>query len=65
MPDHLTVQGAETDDWMVLDMGAVILNCFTPDARKFYDLDDLWMNMDPRALDRDFAMEPDSDRDSL
>ncbi len=30
------------DNWVVLDFGAVVLHVFSPVAREFYDLENLW-----------------------
>ncbi|KAJ3092822.1 Mitochondrial assembly of ribosomal large subunit protein 1 [Quaeritorhiza haematococci] len=42
MPTNLAIEGADCDDWMVLDLGRIILHCFTPEARVHYDLEGLW-----------------------
>ncbi|KAI8904008.1 Oligomerization domain-containing protein, partial [Gorgonomyces haynaldii] len=42
MPHNLQVQGSESEDWMVVDLGDVIVHAFTPEARLHYDLDGLW-----------------------
>nr|KAJ3420278.1 Cytidine and dCMP deaminase domain-containing protein 1 [Polyrhizophydium stewartii] len=65
LPDNLAIQGEDSEDWKLLDLGGVMVNCFTADARAFYDLEELWINMDPSRLNVDFAMEPDELRDSL
>ncbi|KAH6587748.1 hypothetical protein BASA50_011139 [Batrachochytrium salamandrivorans] len=65
LPDHLVVQGSDSEDWMVVDLGGVLVNCFTPEARQFYDLDRLWLFMDSSRLSEDFALEADELRDSL
>ncbi len=46
MPENLSIEGQESDDWMVLDMGTVILHCFTDEARQKYDLASLWNSID-------------------
>ena len=30
------------DNWVVLDFGAVVLHVFSPQAREYYDLENLW-----------------------
>ncbi|KAK6099835.1 hypothetical protein MT418_001213 [Batrachochytrium dendrobatidis] len=65
MPDHLQIQGADSEDWMALDLGNVILNCFTPESRQFYDLDRLWVHMNAETISTDFVLKADEIRDIL
>lgn len=37
-------EGLDTGSWIVLDYGEVMVHLFDEDVRKFYDLDDLWMD---------------------
>ncbi|KAJ3063936.1 hypothetical protein HDU98_000324 [Podochytrium sp. JEL0797] len=39
---NMAIEGAQTEDWMVLDLGRVVVHVMTPEARWFYDLDSLW-----------------------
>uniref|UniRef100_A0A023G1U4 Mitochondrial assembly of ribosomal large subunit protein 1 n=1 Tax=Amblyomma parvum TaxID=251391 RepID=A0A023G1U4_AMBPA len=38
----LFIEGEETADWKVLDMGNVVLHVFLPEARRHYDVETLW-----------------------
>uniref|UniRef100_G3MQZ1 Mitochondrial assembly of ribosomal large subunit protein 1 n=2 Tax=Amblyomma TaxID=6942 RepID=G3MQZ1_AMBMU len=38
----LFIEGDETPDWKVLDMGNVVLHVFLPEARRHYDVETLW-----------------------
>lgn len=38
------VEGTRDSNWLLLDMGDVIVNIFTKDARDFYNLEKLWAN---------------------
>ncbi|KAJ3215386.1 hypothetical protein HK099_006386 [Clydaea vesicula] len=44
--EGFTIDGEDSSDWMCVDMGSIILHCFTPEARKHYDLEGLWNNID-------------------
>ena len=37
-----SVDGVREANWIVADYLDVVLHVFTPEARKFYDLEDLW-----------------------
>ncbi|ORY45952.1 DUF143-domain-containing protein [Rhizoclosmatium globosum] len=42
LASNLAVEGAQTDDWMCLDLGRTVVHVMSPEARKFYDLEGLW-----------------------
>jgi hypothetical protein len=42
IPSSLSVEGAQTEDWMVVDLGRYMLHIFSPESRKAYDIDGLW-----------------------
>ena len=52
--DHETVvhhtEGYESAQWMLLDYGCVVLHVFMPEARKFYNLENLWKDGTPVPL---------------
>ena len=52
--DHETLvhhtEGYESAQWMLLDYGCVVLHVFMPEARKFYNLENLWKDGTPVAL---------------
>lgn len=39
---RLGVEGEETSSWILQDYGDVVIHVFTTDARKLYDLENLW-----------------------
>ena len=43
-PSHK--EGLDTGSWAVLDYGEIMVHIFDEDVRKFYDLDDLWIERD-------------------
>lgn len=49
---HPVVEGDASSDWIVLDLGDVIVHFFTPEKRRFYDLEGLWLQ---RFDDTDFT----------
>ncbi|KAJ2414684.1 hypothetical protein H4218_003379 [Coemansia sp. IMI 209128] len=38
----INVDGRESDDWMVVDLGSFVVHLMTPEAHKTYDLVKLW-----------------------
>ena len=36
------VEGRAQEGWLVLDYGDVVIHLFSPDQRKYYDLEELW-----------------------
>ncbi|KAJ2702456.1 hypothetical protein FB645_004275 [Coemansia sp. IMI 203386] len=41
-PVGINVDGRESDDWIVVDLGSFVIHIMTPEARKTYDLEKLW-----------------------
>ena len=39
-------EGMDTGSWIVLDYGEFMIHLFDEEVRKFYDLDDLWIDRD-------------------
>ena len=41
-PGH--TEGYRSNTWVLLDYGSVVVHVFTPESRRFYDLDRLWQD---------------------
>ena len=44
-------EGSFKDGWLLIDFGDAIFHVFREQAREFYDLDGLWADAQPFALD--------------
>ncbi|KAJ1664060.1 hypothetical protein IW140_004360 [Coemansia sp. RSA 1813] len=53
------VDGKESDDWVVVDMGHFVVHVMTPEARKLYDLESLWESEPLFEADEQTAAEED------
>ena len=46
----LGIEGRETGDWILVDVGDVILHIFRPEVRLFYNLEKIWSVPLPESL---------------
>jgi ribosomal silencing factor RsfS len=45
------VQGRESEDWMLVDLGKYMIHCLTPKGRKDFDLEGIWSDEQEIAND--------------
>jgi ribosome-associated protein len=46
----LGIEGEEAAEWVLVDLGDIIVHIMLPDTRRFYDLEKLW-SMSPEQQD--------------
>lgn len=49
----LRTEGSFQGGWMLIDFGSILFHVFRQTAREFYDLDGLWADAKPIALELD------------
>lgn len=47
---NLGIEGQETGDWVLIDVGDVILHIFRPEVRLFYNIEKIWSVPLPKSL---------------
>ncbi|NWR63648.1 MASU1 protein, partial [Bucorvus abyssinicus] len=61
------IEGKETDDWLCIDFGNIVLHLMLPETREAYELEKLWTlgsyddqlaQMIPQSLPEDFIFGP-------
>jgi ribosomal silencing factor RsfS len=45
-----TVEGRDSDQWMVVDCGNLVVHVFREDVRSYYNLEELWQRNKTMSL---------------
>ncbi|KAM9574769.1 mitochondrial assembly of ribosomal large subunit protein 1 [Guaruba guarouba] len=70
---YTQIEGKETDDWLCIDFGTIVVHFMLPETREVYELEKLWTlgsyddqlaQMTPQSLPEDFIfrLTPNSDQ---
>lgn len=43
---HIRVEGLPAADWVLIDLGGIIVHVFRPEVREFYNLEKMWQTPD-------------------
>lgn len=47
---NIQIEGADSGEWVLIDLGDYLINLFSSETREFYDLDSLWNEITPRIV---------------
>ncbi|XP_012628769.2 mitochondrial assembly of ribosomal large subunit protein 1 [Microcebus murinus] len=71
---HVKIEGKDTDDWLCMDFGSMVLHLMLPETREIYELEKLWTlrsyddqlaQIPPETLPEDFILGIEDDTSSL
>ena len=46
----LSIEGEETGEWVLVDLGTIVVHVMQPSVRSYYNLEELWQAKPKRAL---------------
>lgn len=44
----LSVEGEDSGEWVLVDLGAILVHVMQPSIRQYYDLEELWDHPEPK-----------------
>ncbi|XP_048195651.1 mitochondrial assembly of ribosomal large subunit protein 1 [Perognathus longimembris pacificus] len=71
---HVKIEGKETDDWLCVDFGSMVMHLMLPETRETYELEKLWTlrsyddqlsQIAPEVLPEDFILGIEDNTSSL
>ncbi|XP_025785765.1 mitochondrial assembly of ribosomal large subunit protein 1 [Puma concolor] len=71
---HVKIEGKDTDDWLCVDFGSMVIHLMLPETRETYELEKLWTlrsyddqlaQIAPETLPEDFILGVEEDTSSL
>ncbi|XP_008064379.1 mitochondrial assembly of ribosomal large subunit protein 1 [Carlito syrichta] len=71
---HVKIEGKDTDDWLCVDFGSMVIHLMLPETREIYELEKLWTlrsyddqlaQIAPETLPEDFILGIEDDTSSL
>ncbi|XP_007524025.1 mitochondrial assembly of ribosomal large subunit protein 1 [Erinaceus europaeus] len=71
---HVKIEGKDTDDWLCVDFGSMVIHLMLPETRETYEIEKLWTlrsyddqlaEIPPESLPEDFILGTEDDTSSL
>ncbi|ELR52430.1 hypothetical protein M91_02510 [Bos mutus] len=71
---HVKIEGKDTDDWLCVDFGSMVIHLMLPETRETYELEKLWTlrsyddqlaQIAPETLPEDFILGIEDDTSSV
>ncbi|XP_047607990.1 mitochondrial assembly of ribosomal large subunit protein 1 [Phacochoerus africanus] len=71
---HVKIEGKDTDNWLCVDFGSMVIHLMLPETREIYELEKLWTlrsyddqlaQIAPETLPEDFILGIEDDASSL
>jgi ribosome-associated protein len=61
----LSIEGEETGEWVLVDLGTIVVHVMQPSVRSYYNLEELWQTKAKKSLPPNPLPEGGGDDDSL
>jgi ribosome-associated protein len=55
----LSIEGEETGEWVLVDLGTIVVHVMQPSVRSYYNLEELWQAKPKRAGEKDGQPSPE------
>jgi ribosome-associated protein len=52
---HIPVEGQEVGDWVLVDVGNIVVHLFRPEVRSYYNLEKMWSVSIPQHAELEAA----------
>ena len=57
---NIGIEGLKSCDWVLIDVGDVIVHLFRPEVRAFYNIEKIWSMPSPLNLDEKIQYDPEN-----
>ncbi len=57
---NIGIEGLKSCDWVLIDVGDVIVQVFRPEVRAFYNIEKIWSMPSPLNLDEKIQYDPEN-----
>ena len=57
---NIGIEGLKSCDWVLIDVGDVIVHLFRPEVRAFYNIEKIWSMPSPLGLNEKIQYDPEN-----